>query len=678
MYRCFWQLLVAAGLLCPNIAAAAPPQESPGGILPAQHASGPDTWLRTKAGIAFVQPVGWTQRADGDITRLGAPEPGAHIAIVDAPTTVADEAVAHAWRRYGGAPPELQKVEERAVANGWAQVRAYRYRHPEDPAGVLLARFMRSGERGIVLIIDVTAERMATREHQVTLLMSSLLAPGHVPRTLAGQPAKRLDADRIAALLRFLDDARTRLAIPGVGIGLVQDGKVLHAGGLGVRRLGSPETIDASTRFLTASITKPLTSLMLAKLVDTGHFAWDSRVVDVWPDFRVGDAGLTRRLQLRHLLCACTGIPAQDMESIFSGESLSGEQMMGVLAGVQPNAGIGELYQYSNLMAAASGFLGAQHLHPDVPLTDAYDRAMQAQVFDPLGMATTTFDIDHALAGNHASPHGSTLAGETVVVPMGFNRMSLPMRPDGGAWSNVDDLNRYLMMELSGGLLPDGRRYIGREALQARQVGQVARGGIGQWYGMGLKIDRRRGILEVHHGGSMAGYQGEIYWLPDHGAGFVLLINADAGAHLRGVFVDRFLEVLLDQDLGSAAQLEQVVARLRETRAGIREGLRLPVPESVQAGLASVYTHPLLGRVRVLREGGSLWFDFDGWKTEMGMSRHAGDSVVLESVSPSLGGYRFAVGRHEGVRSLVLEDGARSYRFLADEGKAQGRAPVDE
>jgi CubicO group peptidase (beta-lactamase class C family) len=677
MHRLFWQLMVATGLLCPDFAAATSPLPvGTGTILPGT--SGPDTWLRTKAGIAFVQPVGWTRSADGDIIRLRAPESGAHIAIVDAPTVSADEAVAHAWRRYRGAQPELLKVEDRAPSNGWAQVRAYRYRHPEDPSRLLLARFLRGEDRGIVIIIDVTAERMATREPQVTLLMSSLFAPGHVPGTLTGQSVKPLDADRIAALLRFLDDARMRLAIPGVGIGMVQDGKVVHAGGLGVRRLGSQDAVDASTRFLSASITKPLTSLMLARLVDAGDFSWDTRVVDVWPDFRVGDPDLTRRLQLRHLLCACTGIPAQDMEWTFSGESLSGEQMMEVLAGIQPNAGIGELYQYSNLMAAASGFLGAQHLHPDLPLTDAYDRAMQAQVFDPLGMAATTFDIDHALAGNHASPHGSTLAGDTVIVPMDYNRMSLPMRPDGGAWSNVDDLNRYLMMELSGGLLPDGYRYIRREALQARQVGQVARGGIRQWYGMGLKIDHRRGLSEVRHGGSMAGYQGEIYWLPEHGTGFVLLINADAGTHLRGLFVDRFLEVLFDQDLGSAAQLERVVTQSRMSRIETLDGLQLPVPEVVRAGLATVYRHPVLGRVRVQRKSDALWFDFDGWASEMGMSRNAGDSVVLESVSPSVGGYRFRVGLHEDARALVLEDGSRSYRFLADEGKTGDAVSADE
>ena len=33
----------------------------------------------------------------------------------------------------------------------------------------------------------------------------------------------------------------------------------------------------------------------------------------------------------------------------------------------------------------------------------AYDKAMQTQVFDPLGMKATTFDYARALAGDHAT-----------------------------------------------------------------------------------------------------------------------------------------------------------------------------------------------------------------------------------------------------------------------------------
>ena len=54
--------------------------------------------------------------------------------------------------------------------------------------------------------------------------------------------------------------------MPGVSVGLVQDGKVVFADGFGVRELGRKDEPDADTLFMIASNTKALTTLMLAKL----------------------------------------------------------------------------------------------------------------------------------------------------------------------------------------------------------------------------------------------------------------------------------------------------------------------------------------------------------------------------------------------------------------------------
>ena len=37
---------------------------------------------------------------------------------------------------------------------------------------------------------------------------------------------------------------------------------------------------------------------------------------------------------------------------------------------------------------------------------------MQTQVFDPLGMKSTTFDFAQALRGNHAVPHAPDIDGK--------------------------------------------------------------------------------------------------------------------------------------------------------------------------------------------------------------------------------------------------------------------------
>ncbi len=83
---------------------------------------------------------------------------------------------------------------------------------------------------------------------------------------------------------------------------------------------------------------------------------------------------------------------------------------------------------------------------------------MQTHVFDPLGMTSTTFDFARALAGNHAGAHAPDIDGKPAAAVMGVNYAVIPLRPAGGAWSNVPDMLRYVQMELAEGALPDGRQ----------------------------------------------------------------------------------------------------------------------------------------------------------------------------------------------------------------------------
>jgi len=69
--------------------------------------------------------------------------------------------------------------------------------------------------------------------------------------------------------------------VPGVSFGVIQDGKLVWAGGIGVRELGKSEPVDDKTLFMIASNTKSLTTLMLAKLVEAKRIAWDQPVTSI-------------------------------------------------------------------------------------------------------------------------------------------------------------------------------------------------------------------------------------------------------------------------------------------------------------------------------------------------------------------------------------------------------------
>src|ERR1041384_2544494 len=121
---------------------------------------------------------------------------------------------------------------------------------------------------------------------------------------------------------------------------------------------------------------------------------------------------------------------------------------------MMPTSKFGELFQYSNLMAAAGGFTGGHAMYPKLELGAAYDKAMQTLVFDPLGMKSTTFDYARALRGNSARPHAPTIDGKPSVAAMNLNYSIIPVRPAGAGWSSVNDMLKYVAMELAEGSLP--------------------------------------------------------------------------------------------------------------------------------------------------------------------------------------------------------------------------------
>ena len=72
------------------------------------------------------------------------------------------------------------------------------------------------------------------------------------------------------------------------------------------------------TQFMIGSSTKPLTTLMMARLVAAGNFEWSTPVTRLLPDFALADSELTNRLQMRHTVSASTGMPRRDLHSSSS------------------------------------------------------------------------------------------------------------------------------------------------------------------------------------------------------------------------------------------------------------------------------------------------------------------------------------------------------------------------
>jgi CubicO group peptidase (beta-lactamase class C family) len=438
---------------------------------------------------------------------------------------------------------------------------------------------------------------------------------------------------------------------------------VVYEGGLGVRELGKPEHVDADTLFMAASNTKGMTTLMLARLVDQGKLRWDEPVVEAYPNFKLGDADVTRQVLVKHLICACTGLPRQDFEWIFEFKNATPESSLALLGTMQPTSKFGEVFQYSNLMAAAAGYVGAHLYDPKSGLGEAYDKAMQNLVFTPLGMNSTTFDMAKALKGNHASPHGDNEDGKPRVASMAFNYSIMPHRPAGGVWTSAHDLIRYVQMEIARGKLPDGTRLVSEQNLLMRRQPQIPTGE-NQSYGMGLSEDKTWGVSVVHHGGSMAGYKSDLMLLPEYGIGAVLLTNSDNGQMLLRPLMRRLLEIVFDGKPEAVGNVDAAAANFKAQLAKERERLVVPANPDVVGKLAKQYSSPALGDIAVGADGGGTTFDFGEWKSKVASRKNDDGTISLITIDPTNAGFEFVVADRSGKRALVTRDGQHEYVFM--------------
>jgi CubicO group peptidase (beta-lactamase class C family) len=623
-----------------------------------------DTALTTSNGTTFTAPVGWRVTSTGNKNVLEPPESDSHLVLVDVQAANADAAIAAAWSAWRPeAKRPLRISTAQAPYNGWEDRRVYTYETSPNEKAVVYALTRHAGADWVVVIVEASQATFEKRNAAFSLAIGSLRPKGYAREMFAGRKAHPLDAERIAVLQDFVRGLMRQFEVPGVGFALIDGGKVVFEGGFGVRELGKAEPVDADTLFIAASNTKAMTTLLLAELVDEKKMRWDQPVTELYPSFRLGDAATTRQVLVKHLVCACTGMPRQDFEWLFNFGRATPLSSLTSLGAMQPTSRFGEVYQYSNLMAAAAGYVGAAVLHPGQELGAAYDEAIRARVFGPLGMTHTTFDFATALAGNAARPHDDDVDGKPSVARQDINYSAVPVRPAAGMWTSAHDLAKYLQMELAEGLLPDGKRLVSRDTLLERRKPQVQMSE-DVTYGMALVVNTQYGIPIVDHGGSMFGYKSDMIFLPEQGVGMVILTNSDSGGYLSGLLRRRLLELLFDGKPEAAGQADAAARQRLAYRAKWRERLVVPADATEAAKLAARYSSPALGELKVRRTDGATFFDFAKWSSAVSTRRNDDGTVSFVTIDPTVDGFVFVVGEREGRKALVIRDSQHEYAFV--------------
>jgi CubicO group peptidase (beta-lactamase class C family) len=342
---------------------------------------------------------------------------------------------------------------------------------------------------------------------------------------------------RLSEAFPRLDDVFGRFAaggqIPGVAYGVVVDGELAHTSSMGVADIAAGTVPGPGTVFRIASMTKSFTATCVLMLRDDGLVSLDDPVTDHVPELASAlryPTADSAPVTVRSLLSMSSGLveddPWADRHLGMDADTFSAVLAGGLGFDLAP----GTAYEYSNLGYAILGRVVANA--SGLALRDLAQR----RIFEPLGMADTTWDADLVPAGRAAVGY-RVQSGAWEVEPLlpdgAFGAM-------GGLATTVFDLARYVTLHLSAWPPRDDidagpiRRSSLREMSVAHQAGPTFLSAgehtdlpfTNEGYGYGLvSAQHPRDGHVVAHSGSLPGFASHMEWLPDHGVGIVALVN---------------------------------------------------------------------------------------------------------------------------------------------------------
>lgn len=479
-----------------------------------------------------------------------------------------------------------------------------------------------------------------------------------------GQRARPLDDARMRELKAFLAESMSQLGIPGVSYAVLDASGSFYEGGLGLRRLKQPDLVDADTLFMIGRNTTPLTTLLLAELVDAGRTNWDQPVVQIYPAFKLGDAAATRTFSLQQLICACTVmLPRPSLEPLFQFGKFTPTSVVSSLARMWPLTAADAQFQFREELVSTAGYLAGALQYSHFAPVRAYEMAMQDRVFAPLRMKNSTFDSARAGQANHAEPHGYDVEGAPALAERALDGVVLPFRPATGLWSSARELSYYVRLELTQGRLANGRYLLSAKTLLQRRQRRVI-DDAQHAYGLGLAVDTLWGVAILHHGGGGApGYESDIFVLPELGVGAVLLTNSSSGAQLLQPFLRRLLELLFDAPNRATAQVTVLAAQQRSDATRLRETLTVPAADAPAAALSQHYRNDVLGDILVQRGPRATVFGFGEWSSPVASRSNSDGTISFVTLAPAVDHFEFVVGARAGRKTLTLRDNQRVHVF---------------
>ncbi|CAN5570143.1 serine hydrolase [soil metagenome] len=329
---------------------------------------------------------------------------------------------------------------------------------------------------------------------------------------------------RLEGMEKYIQKALTDFNVPGVGISIVQKGKVVYSGGFGYRDVSKKLPVTENTIFAIGSCTKAFTSTAIGMLVDKGMLEFDTPVITYIPDFKLFDDYATRNVTLRDMMSHRTGLPRHDLVW-YGNPTASREDLFKLLRYMEPSKPFRTTWQYNNFMFMAAGYI------IEKMSGKKWEDYVKDNIFSPLGMNDTYFYYnDFRSNPETAVPYGEEVVDKKANLKVMPFRDIMAIGPAGSINSSANDMAKWVTLQLNGGTY-ENKKIVSFSSINKLQspsmiINSAPNENVGyQQYGMGWVITNYRNHIRVEHGGNIDGFTASVCLLPMDSIGIVVLTN---------------------------------------------------------------------------------------------------------------------------------------------------------
>lgn len=439
----------------------------------------------------------------------------------------------------------------------------------------------------------------------------------------------------VAKLDGLAEDLMKKSGVPGLAVAVVHGGKTVYAKGFGVKDVQRADSktneVDADTVFQLASLSKPISSTVVAHQVGVDAIGWDTPIAEKLPWFALADPAVTTMVNIGDMFSHRSGLPDHAGDML---EDLGYDRRY-VLDRLrdQPLDPFRISYAYTNFGLTSAAEAVA------VSAKKSWEDLAEQVLFDPLEMVSTSYRFsDFEGRPNRALGH---IHIDGRYEPR-YVRDPQPEAPAGGVSSSVNDMTHWLAMMLADGTYA-GKRIVDPKALLPAVTPQIVSSPASEpamrsgFYGFGFNVGTTSAArTELSHSGAFElGAGTNFVILPSADVAIVALTNATPSGvpeALTAQFADlvQFGEVREDW-----YQLYQGLLTPLEKPVGSLVGQKPPTnpaPSKPRASYVGTYKNDYWGPARVSEKDGNLHLEL-GSKLSVPLLNWDGDVFTYEWVS---------------------------------------------